>query len=156
MLPWVSRSWDPNGTQTSLMSISMSFASGESWEWVPEQMTPASSWWPQLWTDRPRWQHWPSEVSLPRHCTSSRKMLPMPSPKWLLPSAPVPSPQPSCWHTTCAALMLQRSSHTVPHVPLWWTSTRPSHRFLPSTNRTIGRSGEYSEVSGRQLILDFF
>ena len=34
---------------------------GDRWEEerLPEQMTPASSWWPQLCSDQPEWAHWP-------------------------------------------------------------------------------------------------
>lgn len=119
----------------------------QSQQQVPEQMTLASSWWPQLWTEKAWCWHWPSEVSLPWHCTLSRKMLPTPSPKWLFPRALTPSPQSSCRHTTWASSIPQRSSQTVPHVPLWWTSTLPSHRFFPFTNLIMRWPGEDSEIS---------
>ena len=41
---------------------------------------------------------------------------------WLYCAAPV---YPSCLHTVLAAVKLNRSSHTVPHCPLQYTSTRP-------------------------------
>ena len=43
---------------------------------------------------------------------------------------------PSCLHTTSASVSSQLSSHTVPHIPLWQISTRPSYSFLPPTSRT--------------------
>ena len=42
---------------------------------------------------------------------------------------------PSCLHTTCASVSSQLSSHTVPQLPLWQISTRPSYSFLPPTSR---------------------
>lgn len=126
---------DPN--VPTLISRATPKNHGQSQQQVPEQMTLASSWWPQLWTDKPWCWHWPSEVSPPWHCTSSRKMLPTPSPKWPFPRALRPFPQFSCRHTTWASSIPQRSSQTVPHVPLWRTSTLPSHRFFPSTNLIV-------------------
>ena len=38
---------------------------------------------------------------------------------------------PSCLQTTLASDVLQESSHTVPHVLLLQSSTRPSYRFVP-------------------------
>ena len=42
---------------------------------------------------------------------------------------------PSCLHTTRASVSSQSSSHTVPQLPLWQISTRPSYSFLPPTSR---------------------
>ena len=38
---------------------------------------------------------------------------------------------PSCLQTTLASRVLQESSHTVPHVLLLQSFTRPSYRFVP-------------------------
>ena len=38
---------------------------------------------------------------------------------------------PACLQTTCASIELQWSSHTVPHMPLTQTSTRPSRDDEP-------------------------
>lgn len=123
---------------------------------VPEQMAPASSWWPQLWTDRPRWRHCPRLLSLPVHLTSSRKMGPEPSPNRLLLGAARANPQASCWHTTWAAGRSQRSSHTVPQVPPWWISTRPWHLLSPSASLTTGRSVEVKSQGDLKGFLPFF
>lgn len=48
---------------------------------VPEQMTPASSWCPQLCSDQPKWAHWPRACSIPVHWRLSKKMSPDPGPK---------------------------------------------------------------------------
>lgn len=47
---------------------------------------------------------------------------------------------PSWAHTTPASLLSQKSSHTVPHVPLRHTSTRPSLSFPPFTNLRLHSS----------------
>ena len=41
---------------------------------------------------------------------------------------------PSCLQTTRASVELQKSSHTVPHLPLTQTSTRPSSTDVPPTS----------------------
>ena len=46
------------------------------------------------------------------------------------------SAYPSCLQTTVASLTPQASSHTVPQVPLWQNSTRPSLSVLPPTSLT--------------------
>ena len=43
---------------------------------------------------------------------------------------------PSCLQTTMTSLLVQESSHTVPHVPLKQTSTRPSSSLVPLTSLT--------------------
>ena len=43
---------------------------------------------------------------------------------------------PSCRHTTVASVLLQESSHTVPHTLFIQISTLPSFGMLPPTNRT--------------------
>ena len=50
-------------------------------------------------------------------------------------------PYPSCWQTTSASLMSQKSSQTVCHSPLRFTSTRPSYWLLPPTRRTSEEPG---------------
>lgn len=84
---------------------------------VPERMAPASSWCPQLWTDRPRWWHCPRLLSWPVQHTSSRKMGPEPPPNRLPLGATRACPQPSCPHTTCAVGRPQRWSHPDPQGP---------------------------------------
>ena len=46
-------------------------------------------------------------------------------------------PRPSCLHTTLASVLSQESSQTVPHTPLWHSSTLPSLEFAPLTRRTV-------------------
>ena len=41
---------------------------------------------------------------------------------------------PNCLQTTLASVELQKSSHTVPHLPLTQTSTRPSREEEPPTS----------------------
>ena len=100
----------------------------------PEQMTPASSWWPQLWENQPPCRHCHSLASVPTHFTSSRAMGPRPRPNLALPGADTAPPQLSCRHTTSASCRSQLSSHTVPQVPLKCSSTRPSQGWLPSAS----------------------
>ena len=45
--------------------------------------------------------------------------------------------KPSCWQTTCPAFISHWSSHTVPQVPLAYTSTLPVYALGPSANRTV-------------------
>ena len=109
-------------------------------ERLPEQMTPASSWWPQLCSDQPEWAHWPRWRSAPAHCRLSRKMSPEPGPKWAFPRADMARPHPSCRHTTSASFRSHRSSHTVPQAPRCRTSTRPEQCPEPPTSRSSGQS----------------
>lgn len=109
-------------------------------EKIPEQMTLASSWWPQLCSDQPEWAHWPRKRSTPAHWRLSRKMSPEPGPKWAFPRAAMARPHPSCRHTTSASFRSHRSSHTVPQEPWWRSSTRPEHWSEPPTSRSSGQS----------------
>lgn len=43
-------------------------------------------------------------------------------------------------HTTAANFLLTPSSHTVPHLPSLYTSTRPSYLVAPPTSRTTTKS----------------
>lgn len=103
-------------------------------------MTLASSWWPQLCSDQPKWAHWPRLCSTPEHWRLSKKMSPEPGPKWASPGPETACPHPSCRHTTSASLRSHRSSHTVPQAPWWRISTHPEHRLEPSTSRSSGQS----------------
>ena len=103
----------------------------------PEQTTPASSWWPQLWENQPPCRHCHSLASVPTHLTSSRAMGPRPRPNLALPGADTAPPQLSCRHTTSASCRSQLSSHTVPQLPLKCSSTRPSQGGLPSASLSI-------------------
>ena len=49
----------------------------------------------------------------------------------------LPESYPNCLHTTLASVESHESSQTVPHLPLWHSSTLPSVEFDPSTRRTI-------------------
>ena len=115
----------------------------------PEQTTPASSWWPQLWENQPPCRHCHSLASVPTHFTSSRTMGPRPRPNLALPGADTAPPQLSCRHTTSASCRSQPSSHTVPQLPLKCSSTRPSQGWLPlaslsTASRKQTRSGHCS------------
>ena len=45
--------------------------------------------------------------------------------------------RPSILHTTAALFVSKSSSQTVPHLPLWNTSTRPSELVAPPLNLTV-------------------
>ena len=115
------------------------------------QVTPASSWWPQLWIPHPWKSHWFKLVSLPVHLTFFIQICPVPWPKWAYDQAcTAPLVNPSCRQTTLAPLMSQPSSQTVPHWLLWKTSTRPSWSPVPPTSLTatsIGHTRNTSLVS---------
>lgn len=120
----------------------------------PEQTTPASSWWPQLWVNQPLCRHRHSLSSVPMHSTSSMAMGPRPRPKRARPGADTAVPQASCPHTTWASRRSQPSSHTVPQLPLKCSSTRPSQRWRPllSLRATSGkRRHTWSDTPGRWL-----
>ncbi|TNN41759.1 hypothetical protein EYF80_048067 [Liparis tanakae] len=80
-----------------------------------------------------------SDLSPPSHSTSSSRILTPASASpiaalFITASAVV---KPACRHTTVPALLLKRSSHTVPHSPWMKTSTRPrSDRPSTLTSRT--------------------
>lgn len=97
----------------------------------PEQMTPASSWWPQSWENQPPCGHCHSLSSVPMHSTLPKATGPRPGSKCAPLGAATALPQASCLHTTWASRKSQPSSHTVPQVPLECSSTLPSHRCPP-------------------------
>lgn len=100
----------------------------------PSHTTPASSVCWQLWAPQPLWEQLDSNVSCPVHWTPSIQIWPLPCPNSALVVARMARPQPTSLHTTLASFKSQLSSHTVPQVPLWRTSTRPEQRLLPPTN----------------------
>ena len=101
------------------------------------QITLASSVCPQLCDPTPRCEHNSIDDSLPVQETSSSKICPVPWPNRALPGADIGDPKPRCLQTTRASVVLQESSHTVPHTLLILTSTRPSRGLLPPTSRTF-------------------
>jgi len=174
-------------------------------DWLPcwEQIIPASSPWLQLWMPIPLWGQTSRAVSFPLQPNSSRKMGPVPRPKfdpiipfikllWVvaIASASWANKQallyvcmygskhvhhiktmlitsrlhglplvdiPSCLHTTIASVSSHPSSHTVPQLPLWQISTRPSYSFLPPTSRTsellqTGAEGIQLRFEGQEAI----
>ena len=70
-------------------------------------VTPASSWWLQLWTYSPLCWQSKRDASLPVHCRLSSRMSPDPSPKYALWCAVTAPRYPSCWHTISTSLELQ-------------------------------------------------
>lgn len=62
-------------------------------------------------------------------------------------------PKPSSRHTTLAAFMSQLSSHTVPQMPFFSTSTRPSPTFAPPRRRTRGCQREIKQRKEKRLEL---
>ncbi len=80
---------------------------------------------------------------------------PSPSPYLALCAHVMPLWKPSSLQTTLASLMLTSSSHTVPHVPLCRTSTRPSFSLWPiPASRTLaaGARLERPGDSGRASV----
>jgi len=116
---------------------------------VPEHTTPASSPWLQLLCPQGRARHWAMLSSLPMQLKSSSQMCPIPCPKRARLWAAMALPQPSCLHTTAASFRSQPSSQTVPHCPLWSTSTLPLQRFGPSARRTSATSA-LARSAGRE------
>ena len=98
--------------------------------------TPASSEWPQLWSSQSL--YWQAAIlcSSPRHLILSIKMgnEEFPAPK---DSTRMPSEKFSTLHRTVASLKPKWSSQTVPHLPSWYTSTRPSCDELEPLRRTF-------------------
>lgn len=90
----------------------------------------------------PRLRHWLSSISLPLQSTLSNMMSPVPCPNLELLDTATATPHPSWRHTTFASTMSQSSSHTVPHEPLYCTSTLPSHLLRPFTSCTSERWAE--------------
>ncbi len=94
---------------------------------LPEHTTPTSSLCWQSCFPQPGEEQLHRDISFPSHSTSSSHMGPEPGPNqagtcWLLRA----TPHCSCLHTTWASLISQESSHTVPHEPLWKTSSLPA------------------------------
>lgn len=101
---------------------------------VPEQITPASSAWLQLFIPQGFAWHWLRADSVPMHWTSFSQMGLFPLPNWAPTGAELAGPQPSCWQITKASAMLQPSSQTVPHWPSWNNSTLPLQLLEPFTS----------------------
>ena len=96
-----------------------------------EHTTPASSLCPQLCTFGPLCGQENRSVSLPVHRKLSSQIVPLPWPNVATLGALTAVPNPSCLHATLASFILQRSSQTVPHSPLKFTSTLPSLSVEP-------------------------
>ena len=98
--------------------------------------TPASSLWKQLCISQPSCWQAAMVCSSPRHLTLSIKMgnEEFPGPKDSTRLAPEKF---NILQTTVASLMPQWSSQTVPHLPWWCTSTRPSSGELEPLRRTF-------------------
>ena len=79
--------------------------------------------------------HCQSAASLPMQSTLSIQIGSDPSPKKARRGACKAFIPKSCWQTTFASSMSQRSSQTVPHSPSCRISTRPSKTLLPPTRR---------------------
>lgn len=101
---------------------------------LPVHSTPASSPWLQLCLPQDLARHRERAASVPAQVTSSSQMGPDPCPKAALNRADSAWPQPTSLHTTSASVRLQLSSHTVPHLPLWKTSTLPEQKLEPFTS----------------------
>ena len=104
------------------------------YEGLLEQITEASSPWPQFSMPHPLCGQFSIELSLPEHLTLSSQIWPLPAPKRAEPGALTASGNPSWRQTTRASLMSQSSSQTVPHLPLLNISTLPSPVQLPPTS----------------------
>lgn len=100
---------------------------------LPKQITPASSPWPQLLSPNGLCGHLRMDCSWPVHCTSSNQISSFPSPKKALFLASRTVPQFNSRHTTSALARLHWSSHTVPQLSLWYTSTLPAQREGPTS-----------------------
>ncbi len=74
---------------------------------LPEQMTPASSPWPQLCSPHPLDLQFFSVDSDPLQATLSIQICPDPGPKWATLRASTASPQSSSLHTTLASVLSQ-------------------------------------------------
>ena len=84
-------------------------------------------------------------------------MGPDPCPKAALNRADSAWPQPTSLHTTSASIKLQLSWHTVPHLPLWRTSTLPEQKLEPFTS-LIGvepGAGAPANSPREQMVRDF-
>ena len=101
---------------------------------------PTSSLWSQLFLPHPLWRHSVNDVSLPVQRTSSIQIFPFPMPKVADEYTFTANPNPSSRQTTLASVRSHPSSHTVPQVPSWNTSTRPWRiESDPSASRTANK-----------------
>ncbi len=100
-------------------------------------MTPALLLWHTPWKPHMTDPHFFSVDSDPVHIALFIQTGPDPSPTWASPRASTGSPQSSSLHTTAASAKSQPLSHTVPHWPLWRTSTVPLQGLFLLTNRTF-------------------
>ena len=99
-----------------------------------EQITDASSLWPQFSTPHPLCSQSTMELSFPEQDTSSNQIRPLPWPKRAYRGALTASGYPSSRQTTLASFISQESSQTVPQTPLCKISTLPSPFQFPPTN----------------------
>ena len=114
------------------------FPSTNLWWYSPEQITPASRKWLQLWLPTSTLAHCRIPVSFPKQLTSSRKIGPslwIPKKALRVGIAMLPLPKPRSLHVVWASTLSQRSWQTVPHRPLKQISTLPSHGAEPPVNR---------------------
>ena len=103
-----------------------------------EHTAPATSLWEQSLFPNPFWPHSDNALSSPVHRTLSIHIFLFPSPKAAALGAVRALWNPSWRQTTSASFKSHSSPHTVPHVPLKNTSTRPWYVLLPPpTNRTM-------------------
>lgn len=102
---------------------------------LPEHSTLASSTWLQVFSPHGFALHSVRDPSVPLQFMSLSQIWPFPSPYFDSWGADSAVPQPRCLHTTLASRKSQPSSHTVPQVSLWSTSTLPEQLFGPSTRR---------------------
>jgi len=111
------------------------------WLCLPEHSTLASSMWTQSCC--PHGLAWHSEraASVPVQLTSSNQIGPAPSPCRAPRETDSTVPQLSCRHTTWPSWASQLSPHTVPHIPLWSTSTLPAQRPWSLTRRSSTECG---------------
>lgn len=101
---------------------------------------PTSSLWSQLFFPHPLWRHSVNDLSLPVQRTSSIQIFPFPMPNVADEYTFTTNPDPSSRQTTLASVRSHPSSHTVPQVPLWNTSTRPWRiESVPSASRTANK-----------------
>ena len=110
--------------------------------------TPTSSPWTQSLISQPLCWQAAILFSSPRHLTLSIKMgnEEFPGPKDSTRIAPVEF---NILQTTVASLMPQWSSQTVPHLPWWYTSTRPSWDELVPLRRTLRSVRKTSTILSR-------
>ena len=141
------------------------------------QRTLASS----KWEQSPVFRSYLQSISLPSdpvHCTSSRRIWPLPRPKWAFEKADASMcikrtneactifnqkvvfcllnlEYPNCLQATLASSVPHRSSHTVPQRPERHISTRPSYEEEPPTSLMLSSTHwppvqEYKRVETNQ------